>query len=214
MPSVVLLNQLGQKVSDLNLSEAVFAVKDHQQAIYDTVIAELAAMRQGTQKAKTRSEVSGGGRKPWRQKGTGRARQGSIRAAQWRGGGIVFAPTPRSYKVKVNKKVVRLAMRCALSSKVREEQFIALNEIVLESCKTKGLVEVLNNIKAEGKILLVTTSQFLEETDLGENVAKAGRNIPNLLMIPANRVSVYQMMNATCVVMTQDAVSYFEEVLK
>ena len=116
MPTVELLNQKGLKVGELELSEQVFAVEDHQQAIFDTVIAEKAAMRQGTQKAKTRSEVSGGGRKPWRQKGTGRARQGTIRAPQWRGGGVVFAPTPRQYSLKVNKKVARLAMRCALSS--------------------------------------------------------------------------------------------------
>ena len=111
MPTVKLFNQLGQEVGALELSEHVFAQEDNQQAIFDTVIAERAAMRQGTQKAKTRSEVSGGGRKPWRQKGTGRARQGSIRSPQWRGGGVVFAPTPRSYNLKVNKKVVRLAMR-------------------------------------------------------------------------------------------------------
>ena len=207
MPSIVLLNQLGQKVSDLTLSENVFNVKDHQQAIFDTVVAELAAMRQGTQKAKTRSEVRGGGRKPWRQKGTGRARQGSIRAAQWRGGGIVFAPTPRTYDLKVNKKVVRLAMRCALSSKVREESFIALNELVLENYKTKGLVNVLANVNANGKVLVVTK----EPNDLA---AIAGRNIANVLVETASHVSVYQMMNATCVVMTQDAIAYYEEVLK
>lgn len=207
MPSVVLLNQLGEKVSDLTLSERVFDVKDHQQAIYDTVVAELAAMRQGTQKAKTRSEVSGGGRKPWRQKGTGRARQGTIRAPQWRGGGIVFAPTPRTYKLKVNKKVVRLAMRCALSSKVRENSFIALDQLVLESYKTKGLVQVLANVNASGKVLVITKEE-------NGNVELAGRNIANVLVQPASRVSVYQMMNATCVVMTQDAVAYYEEVLK
>ena len=207
MPSVVLLNQLGEKVNELSLSERVFDVKDHQQAIFDTIVAELAAMRQGTQKAKTRSEVSGGGRKPWRQKGTGRARQGTIRAPQWRGGGIVFAPTPRTYKLKVNKKVVRLAMRCALSSKVREESFIALNELVLENFKTKGLVNVLANVKANGKVLVVTK----EPNDLA---AIAGRNIANVLVETASHVSVYQMMNATCVVMTQDAIAYYEEVLK
>ena len=127
MPSIVLLNQLGQQVGELALSENVFAVEDHQQAVFDTIVAERAAMRQGTQKAKTRSEVSGGGRKPWRQKGTGRARQGSTRSPQWRGGGVVFAPTPRSYVMKVNKKVVRLAMKCALTYKVQENSLIALN---------------------------------------------------------------------------------------
>ena len=207
MPSIVLLNQLGQKVGDLQLSANVFAVEDHQQAVFDTIVAERAAMRQGTQKAKTRSEVSGGGRKPWRQKGTGRARQGSTRSPQWRGGGVVFAPTPRSYVMKVNKKVVRLAMKCALTYKVQDSKLIALNELTLENFKTKGLVEVLNNVKAEGKILVITK----EANDLLE---LAGRNIPNVLVETASHVSVYQMMNASCVVMTQDAVTYYEEVLK
>ena len=207
MPSIVLLNQLGQQVGELELSANVFAVEDHQQAVFDTIIAERAAMRQGTQKAKTRSEVSGGGRKPWRQKGTGRARQGSTRSPQWRGGGVVFAPTPRSYVMKVNKKVVRLAMKCALTYKVQESKLIALNELTLENFKTKGLVEVLNNVKAEGKILVITK----EANDL---VELAGRNIPNVLVETASHVSVYQMMNASCVVMTQDAVAYYEEVLK
>ena len=206
MPSVALLDQKGKKLSDLTLSDAVFNVKEHQQAIFDTVVAELAAQRQGTQKAKTRSEVSGGGKKPWRQKGTGRARQGTIRAPQWRGGGVVFAPTPRSYKMKVNKKVVRLAMRCALTEKVKENNFIAVNEIKLESFKTKGLVEVLKAVNANGKILVVTK-------DVNGNVELAGRNLPNVSVIPANHVSVYQMMNAQVVVMTQDAVAYYEEVL-
>ncbi len=207
MPSIVLLNQLGQQVGELALSENVFAVEDHQQAVFDTIVAERAAMRQGTQKAKTRSEVSGGGRKPWRQKGTGRARQGSTRSPQWRGGGVVFAPTPRSYVMKVNKKVVRLAMKCALTYKVQENSLIALNELTLQNFKTKGLVEVLNNVKAEGKILVITK----EANDL---VELAGRNIPNVLVETASHVSVYQMMNASCVVMTQDAVAYYEEVLK
>ena len=206
MPSVALLDQLGNKLSDLKLSDDVFNVKEHQQAIFDTVVAELAAKRQGTQKAKTRSEVSGGGKKPWRQKGTGRARQGTIRAPQWRGGGVVFAPTPRQYKLKVNKKVVRLAMRCALTEKVKENNFIAVNEINLESFKTKGLVEVLKAINANGKVLVVTKEP-------NGNVELAGRNLPNVSVIPANHVSVYQMMNAQVVVMTQDAVAYYEEVL-
>ena len=206
MPSVALLDQKGNKLSDLKLSDDVFNVKEHQQAIFDTVVAELAAKRQGTQKAKTRSEVSGGGKKPWRQKGTGRARQGTIRAPQWRGGGVVFAPTPRQYKLKVNKKVVRLAMRCALTEKVKENNFIAVNEINLESFKTKGLVEVLKAINANGKVLVVTKEP-------NGNVELAGRNLPNVSVIPANHVSVYQMMNAQVVVITQDAVAYYEEVL-
>ena len=206
MPSVALLDQLGNKLSDIKLSDNVFNVKERQQAIFDTVVAELAAMRQGTQKAKTRSEVSGGGKKPWRQKGTGRARQGTIRAPQWRGGGVVFAPTPRSYKMKVNKKVVRVAMRCALTEKVKENKLIVVNDIQLESYKTKQLVEVLKTVGAENKVLVITS-------DVNNFVEIAGRNLPNVLVSVANHVSVYQMMNATSVVMTQDAVKYYEEVL-
>ena len=160
MPSIELLNQNGKKVGNLDLADEIFAVEEHQQAVFDTVIAELAGRRQGTQKAKTRTEVSGGGKKPWRQKGTGRARQGSIRAPQWRGGGVVFAPTPRTYKMKVNKKVVKLAMKCALSEKIRENAFIAVDKIELDSFKTKGLVEVLLNLKAEGKVLYLRSRRI------------------------------------------------------
>lgn len=207
MPSIVLLNQTGKQVGELQLSEEIFGVEDHQQAIFDTIVAERAAMRQGTQKAKTRAEVRGGGKKPWRQKGTGRARQGSIRAPQWRGGGVVFAPTPRSHAIKVNKKVVRLAMKCALSSKVRDNELIVLDKIELANFKTKSLVEVLNNIKASGKILVV-----LSETN--PNVELAGRNVPNVVVENVNHVSVYQMMNANCLIITEDAITRYEEVLK
>ena len=208
MPTVELLNQKGQKLGQVELSEQVFAVEDHQQAIFDTVIAEKAAMRQGTQKAKTRSEVSGGGRKPWRQKGTGRARQGTIRAPQWRGGGVVLAPTPRQYSLKVNKKVARLAMRCALSSKVREGQFIVLDELVLETVKTKGLVEVLNAINAAGKKVVVALPEA------NANVELAGRNLPNVLVQEYSHISVYEMMNANTLVLTKAVVEKYEEVLK
>lgn len=208
MPKVVLYNQSGSPVGEVVLNDNVFGVEDNQQAIFDTVIAERAAMRQGTQKAKTRSEVSGGGRKPWRQKGTGRARQGSIRAPQWRGGGVVFAPTPRSHAVKVNKKVVRLAMRCALSTKVRENHIFVLDSISLETFKTKGLVEVLKAFNLENtKVALV-----LEEAN--GNIEIAGRNIPNVLVSKYDHVSVYQMMNVKNLVITKAAVEKFEEVLK
>lgn len=207
MPSVVLLNQLGNEVGNLELSEYVFGTEPHDQAVYETVVAERAALRQGTQKAKTRSEVTGGGRKPWRQKGTGRARQGSIRSPQWRGGGVVFAPTPRSYAVKVNKKVVRLAKRCVLSDKVRENNFIALDALTLEAAKTKQLVEVLKNVKAEGKILVI-----LGQRD--EMVELAGRNIPNVLVQSVSHASVYDIINANVVVVTKEAVAKYEEVLQ
>ena len=206
MPSVVLLNQLGKQVGELSLSENVFNVEEHQQAVFDTIIAELAGRRQGTQKAKTRTEVSGGGRKPWRQKGTGRARQGSIRSPQWRGGGVVFAPTPRSPAVKVNKKVVKLATRCVLSELVAENNLIALNKLELETCKTKGLVEVLNNVKASGKVLVLTAER--------DNVLElAGRNIPNVLVLTVSHASVYDLLNHDVVVLTKDAAAKYEEVL-
>lgn len=173
MPKVVLYNQNGSNVGELELNDHVFGVEDNQQVIYDTVIAERAAMRQGTQKAKTRSEVRGGGRKPWRQKGTGRARQGSIRSPQWRGGGVVFAPTPRSHAIKINKKVVRLAMRCALSSKVRDNHIVVLDQLTLDTFKTKGLVEILKTFHLENdKVVLA-----LDEAN--GNVELAGRNLPN-----------------------------------
>ena len=208
MPKVVLYNQNGSNVGELELNDHVFGVEDNQQVIYDTVIAERAAMRQGTQKAKTRSEVRGGGRKTWRQKGTGRARQGSIRSPQWRGGGVVFAPTPRSHAIKINKKVVRLAMRCALSSKVRDNHIVVLDQLTLDTFKTKGLVEVLKTFHLENdKVVLA-----LDEAN--GNVELAGRNLPNVLVGQYNHISVYQMMNAKHLVITKTAVEKFEEVLK
>ena len=208
MPKVVLYNQNGSNVGELELNDHVFGVEDNQQVIYDTVIAERAAMRQGTQKAKTRSEVRGGGRKPWRQKGTGRARQGSIRSPQWRGGGVVFAPTPRSHAIKINKKVVRLAMRCALSSKVRDNHIVVLDQLTLDTFKTKGLVEVLKTFHLENdKVVLA-----LDEAN--GNVELAGRNLPNVLVGQYNHISVYQMMNAKHLVITKTAAEKFEEVLK
>ena len=208
MPKVVLYNQNGSNVGELELNDHVFGVEDNQQVIYDTVIAERVAMRQGTQKAKTRSEVRGGGRKPWRQKGTGRARQGSIRSPQWRGGGVVFAPTPRSHAIKINKKVVRLAMRCALSSKVRDNHIVVLDQLTLDTFKTKGLVEVLKTFHLENdKVVLA-----LDEAN--GNVELAGLNLPNVLVGQYNHISVYQMMNAKHLVITKTAVEKFEEVLK
>ena len=208
MPKVVLYNQNGSNVGELELNDHVFGVEDNQQVIYVTVIAERAAMRQGTQKAKTRSEVRGGGRKPWRQKGTGRARQGSIRSPQWRGGGVVFAPTPRSHAIKINKKVVRLAMRCALSSKVRDNHIVVLDQLTLDTFKTKGLVEVLKTFHLENdKVVLA-----LDEAN--GNVELAGRNLPNVLVGQYNHISVYQMMNAKHIVITKTAVEKYEEVLK
>ena len=208
MPKVVLYNQTGSQVGEIELSEHVFGVEDHQQAIFDTVIAEQAAKRQGTQKVKTRSEVSGGGRKPWRQKGTGRARQGTIRAPQFRGGGVVFAPVPRSYVLKVNKKVARLAMRCALSNKVREGQIYVVESLELADFKTKSLVKVINDLKVNGRKVAIVLE------DANGNVEIAGHNLPYLLVQQYNHISVYEMMNVNSLIITKAAVEKFEEVLK
>ncbi len=208
MPTVVLYKQDGSQVGQIELSEHVFGQEDNQQAIFDTIIAERAAMRQGTQKAKTRHEVRGGGRKPWRQKGTGRARQGSIRAPQWRGGGVVFAPTPRSHAIKVNKKVVRLAMRCALSTKVRENQIFVLEDLQLENFKTKGLLQVLDALNVGPNKIIVVLAEA------NGNVELAGRNIPYVQVSTQSHTSVYQMMNADTLVVTKAAIEKYEEVLK
>ena len=208
MPTVVLYKQDGSQVGQIELSEHVFGQEDNQQAIFDTIIAERAAMRQGTQKAKTRHEVRGGGKKPWRQKGTGRARQGSIRAPQWRGGGVVFAPTPRSHAIKVNKKVVRLAMRCALSTKVRENQIFVLEDLQLESFKTKGLLQVLDALNVGPNKIIVVLAEA------NGNVELAGRNIPYVQVSTQSHTSVYQMMNADVLVVTKAAIEKYEEVLK
>jgi len=212
MPSVTLLNQTGKKAGTLELSQEVFGyntLEDRcsEQVVFDTVIAQRAGMRQGTQKAKTRTEVSGGGKKPWRQKGTGRARQGSIRSPQWVGGGVVFAPVPRSHAIKVNKKVVMNATKWVLSNKLSENKLIAVKEIKLEAAKTKELATILKNVKAEGKILVV-----LE--DRNDEIELAGRNIPNALVLSVAHASVYELLDASVVVATKAALEKYEEVLR
>ena len=204
MPKVVLYNQSGSQVGELELSNNVFGVEDNQQAIYDTVVAERAAMRQGTQKAKTRSEVSGGGRKPWRQKGTGRARQGSIRSPQWRGGGVVFAPVPRDYTIKLNKKEKRAALKSALTSRVQENKFIVVDELALNEIKTKKFVEVMNNLKVS-KALVV-----LAEDD--QNVIKSASNVASVKTANAGMINVYDILKYSTVVATKAAVEKIEEV--
>ena len=207
MAKVAVLNQLGEKVKDIKLDDSVFAVEPNMQVVYDVVNAQRAGMRQGTHDTKNRTEVSGGGRKPWRQKGTGRARQGSIRSPQWRGGGIVFGPTPRSYAVKTNRKVVQLAVKSLLSNRLSEHNLVVVDKFELENFKTKTLVSVLNNLKVSGKILVVT-----EEEDY--NLSIAGNNIPNGYVQTRNHLSVYDMINADVYVMNVDAVKKYEEVLK
>lgn len=207
MPTVALLNQTGDKIQEITLDDSVFGIEPNQQVIYDVVNAQRAAMRQGTHDTKNRREVSGGGRKPWRQKGTGRARQGSTRAPQWRHGGIVFGPTPRSYAVKVNRKVSKLAMKSALSYKVANDKLIAVDSISLNEIKTKSFVQVLEALNACGKTLFVLP-------EVTENVERSSRNIPNVSVNVANHVSVYDVLNCEKVVVALDSIKYFEEVLK
>ena len=200
MAKVALLNQLGEKVNDIELDETVFAVdfNNHTQVVYDVVNAQRAGMRQGTHDTKNRTEVSGGGRKPWRQKGTGRARQGSIRAPQWRGGGTVFGPTPRSYAVKTNRKVVKLAVRCLLSDRFATNNLLVVDSINV-AVKTKEVAKIMSDLKVNGKTLVIT-----EEENL--SLELASRNIPNIYVQTRSHVSVYDLINADNYVLTQDAV--------
>jgi len=209
MPNIKVLNQLGEEVSTLKLSKEVFAHEPNMQAVADVINSQRAGMRQGTADTKTRTEVSGGGKKPYRQKGTGNARQGSTRSPQWVGGGVVFGPTPRKYNLKVNKKVVKLATKVLLSDRLANNAIIVVDQIKLADCKTKSFVEVLNAIGAnENKKIIVAT---LEEDF---NLVLAGRNIPNIYVQTKNHLSVYDLINADMYVMTEDAIKKYEEDLK
>lgn len=210
MPTIALLNQSGEKIKDLVLSDSIFGIEElNQQVIYDVVNCQRAAMRQGTHDVKNRSEVRGGGRKPWRQKGTGRARQGSIRAPQWRGGGVVFGPTPRSYAFKLNKKVKQLGMKNTLSYKVKENALIAVDTIKFEEIKTKNFVKFLADIKAEGKTMVVCAPE-----ELTAEAVLSASNLPNVFLAPVNNASVYEILCYKNLVLTSGAVAYFEEELK
>ena len=206
MPTVGLFNKEGNKIEDIQLNDKVFAVEVNADAMHQVVVALLANKRQGTQSAKTRAEVRGGGIKPWRQKGTGRARQGSIRAPQWRGGGVVFGPTPRSYKFKINRKVGRLALKSALSTKIIDNEFMALDTIKFDAPKTKEMVKVLSNLEAPAKTLIV-----MDEID--ETVARSANNIPGVKLLDARRVNVYDVLNSNKLIMTEAAIKSVEEVL-
>lgn len=209
MPTIALLNQSGEKIKDITLSDSVFGIEElNQQVIYDVVNCQRAAMRQGTHDVKNRSEVSGGGKKPWRQKGTGRARQGSIRAPQWRGGGIAFGPTPRSYAFKLNKKVKQLGLKNTLSYKVKENALIAVDAIKFEEIKTKNFVNFLANIKAEGKTMVVCTPE-----ELTVEAVLSASNLPNVFLAPANNASVYEILCYKNLVLTSGAIAYYEEEL-
>ena len=204
MANVAVYNMEGKEVGSLELNDAVFGVEVNEHLVHMAVLQQLANNRQGTQKAKTRSEVRGGGRKPWRQKGTGHARQGSIRAPQWTGGGVVFAPTPRDYSVKMNKKEKQLAMKSVLTSKVNESKFIVLDELKLAEIKTKQIKAVLDNLKVE-KALIVTK----EKDDV---VVKSANNLPKVATTALNNINVYDILKYDTVVVTSEAVAAIEEV--
>ncbi|GGG29207.1 50S ribosomal protein L4 [Lysinibacillus alkalisoli] len=206
MTKVAVLSQTGSSVGEIELNEAVFGIEPNEAVLFDAVIAQRASLRQGNHKVKNRSEVSGGGRKPWRQKGTGRARQGSIRSPQWRGGGIVFGPTPRSYSFKMPKKVRRLALKSALSSKVADQNLVVLDALNFDAPKTKEFVQVLSALSIDKKAVFVTA-------DLNENVALSARNIPGVTVLTATGINVLDLLGHDKVVVTKDAVAKIEEVL-
>jgi large subunit ribosomal protein L4 len=208
MPTIALLNQSGEKVRDLVLNDEIFGIEPNTQVIYDVVNAQRAAMRQGTHDVKNRSEVRGGGKKPFRQKGTGRARQGSIRAPQWRGGGVVFGPTPRSYSFKLNRKVKQLGLKSVLSYKVQENELVAVEAIKFEEIKTKNFIKFLENIKVEGKTMVVCS-----EAELTVEAVLSASNLPNVFLAPANNASVYEILCYKNLVLTEGAISYYEEAL-
>ncbi|WP_369901493.1 50S ribosomal protein L4 [Bacillus manliponensis] len=206
MPKVTVFNQTGSQVGEIELAEAIFGIEPNEAVLFDAVMMQRASLRQGTHKVKGRSEVRGGGRKPWRQKGTGRARQGSIRSPQWRGGGTVFGPTPRSYAYKLPKKVRRLAIKSALASKVVENNIVVLEDLVLNAPKTKDMVAVLKGLSVEKKALIVTA-------DLNEAVELSARNIPGVTVITADGVNVLDVLHHDKLIMTKAAVEKVEEVL-
>ena len=204
MANVSVYNMEGKEVGTMELNDAVFGVEVNEHLVHLAVVAQLANKRQGTQKAKTRSEVSGGGRKPWRQKGTGHARQGSTRAPQWTGGGVVFAPTPRDYSIRLNKKEKKAALKSALTSRVNDNKFVVVDELKFEEIKTKNFKNVMNNLNVS-KALVV-----LAEND--QNVVLSARNIPEVRTSLVNTLSVYDILKYNTVVATKAAVASIEEV--
>ena len=204
MPTVGLFNKEGNKIEDIQLNETIFAAEVNADAMHQVVVALLANKRQGTQSAKTRAEVRGGGIKPWRQKGTGRARQGAIRAPQWIKGGVVFAPKPRDYRMSIPKSMRRVAMLSALTSKVQNDEMVVLDSLTLEAPKTKEVVKMLNAFNAK-KTLIITA-------EANETVYKSARNIEGVAVLPVNNINVYDLLKYSKVIMTKDAVSKIEEV--
>ncbi|WP_346915905.1 50S ribosomal protein L4 [Clostridium sp.] len=204
MPTVKVYNTEKKEVGEIQLNDSIFGVEVSVEAMHQVVLAQLANKRQGTQSAKTRAEVRGGGIKPWRQKGTGRARQGSIRAPQWIHGGIVFAPKPRDYRVSVPKSMRRVAMKSALTSKVQDNEMIVLESLAFDAPKTKEMVKVLNAFETKKTLIVVAESN--------ENVYKSARNIPGIAVVPVNNINVYDILKYENLMITKDAVSKIEEV--
>ena len=206
MPKVTLFDQKGAKVGEIELAESIFGIEPNQSVLFEAIVMQRASLRQGTHKVKNRSEVAGGGRKPWRQKGTGRARQGSIRSPQWRGGGTVFGPQPRSYSYKLPKKVRRLALKSALASKVVEENILVIDSLSFEAPKTKEAVAFLKGLSVDTKALIVTDV-------VNDNVALSARNIPGVTVIDANGLNVLDLVSHNKLIITKSAVEKVEEVL-
>jgi len=208
MKKVELLNLKGEKVKDINLNEEIFGITPNNNVLNDAIILTMASLRQGTHKTKNRSEVSGGGRKPWRQKGTGHARQGSIRAVQWVGGGRYGTPVPRDYSKKQNRKERQLALRTALTEKVDAKELLVIDKLEVKSPKTKEMLEVLNTLKIADKKVLLVVKEF------DDNIILASRNVQNLVLILADEINVLDIVGTDVMVMTEDALKYVEEVLK
>ena len=204
MAKVAVYNMAGNEVESIELNDAVFGVEVNEHLVHMAVLQQLANNRQGTQKAKTRSEVSGGGKKPYRQKGTGHARQGSTRAPQWTHGGVVFAPTPRDYSFKLNKKEKRAALKSALTSRVAENKFIVVDELSLAEIKTKKFVEIMGNLKVEKALVVLN--------DVNTNVIASAKNIPTVKTAQTNEINVFDILKYDTVVVTKDAVKTIEEV--
>ena len=208
MPKIALLNIKGEKIKDIKLNDEVFGIEPNNQTIYDAVVLKNASMRQGTHSTKTRSEVSGGGRKPWRQKGTGNARQGSIRAPHFVGGGVVFGPTTeRNYTKKQNRKERRLALKSALTHKANAKEIIVVENFIVDTPKTKDFMKLLETLKISGKSLIVVK-------ELTDNLILASRNLSDVKVIETHEINTYDVMNYTNLVMTEEAVKMLEEVLK
>ena len=208
MKKVELLNLKGEKVKDINLNEEIFGITPNNNVLNDAIILTMASLRQGTHKTKNRSEVSGGGRKPWRQKGTGRARQGSIRAVQWVGGGRYGTPVPRDYSIKQNRKERQLAIKSALSEKVAAKELIVIDKLVVKSPKAKDMVSVLETLKVADKKVLLVVKEF------DDNLILASRNLQNVVLILADEINVLDIVGTDVMVITEDAIKYVEEVLK